>query len=61
MYFKAEQQENGEYIRHDGVRFALLKARRVRPADGWSDFDTLDDCLEAWGLIYNPSCSPEQT
>lgn len=61
MYFKAEKTEEGDYTSKEGTRFVLRHARRVRPADGWTVFETLEMCLNAWGLIYNPSCSPEQS
>lgn len=54
MYFKTELLEDGEYLRDDGQRFAMQQARRVRPTDGWTKFETLDAALETWGLRYAP-------
>lgn len=54
MYFKAEQNEEGEYLRADGVRYLLQQCRRVRPADSWEEFPSLEECLTAWRLTYAP-------
>lgn len=54
MYFKAEQEDKGDYTREDGVKFELQQARRVRPADGWTEFESLEECLASWGLTYAP-------
>lgn len=50
MYFRKEENADGEYLAKDGVRFTLQQARRVRPAEGWTVFETQEDCLTAWGL-----------
>lgn len=62
MYFKTEQDDDGDFLRTDGVRFALQRARRVRPATGWTVFETPEECLEAWGVTYSPlTPSKEET
>lgn len=64
MYFKTEENEQGDYCHETGRRFSLQQCRRVRPADGWVIFETLEDFLAAQGLRYNPvsdSRDEEQT
>lgn len=55
MYFKAEENEYGEYLRADGKRCVLQQCRRVRPQDGWTVFDNIEECLTTWGLKYTPA------
>lgn len=57
MYFRKDEDESGEYLRADGARFALQQARRVRPADGWTVFGTLEECLAAWELQLKPQAA----
>lgn len=54
MYFRTEENENGEYLRSDGERLALYEAHRVRPSDGWTVFNSRSECLAAWELVYSP-------
>lgn len=58
MYFKKDEEERGDYLRTDGVRFVLQQARRVRPADDWTVFESLEACLAAWELTYAPLPEP---
>lgn len=46
--------EDGEYVDADGVRYCLEWCRRVRPAEGWTEFETPEKCLEIWGLTCEP-------
>lgn len=50
MYFKAEEDEGGAYQDENGTCFSLQQARRVRPANGWTRFDSLEECLAAWKI-----------
>lgn len=54
MYFKTEENEQGDYCRETGKRFSLHQCRRVRPAHGWALFETLEEYLAAQGLRYAP-------
>lgn len=58
MFYKRIQDPNGFYIAADNTRWELSSARTVRPTTGWTWFDTLDDCLEAWELTYDPLPEP---
>lgn len=54
MYFQRLDDAYGDYTDKGGERCSVLQARRVRPADGWMVFETLDECLAAWELTYDP-------
>lgn len=60
MYFRKEEDADGVYLSKDGVRFSLQQARRVRPAAGWTVFETLEDCLTAWGLSECAEAEPSE-
>lgn len=54
MMYKKEAAVDGNYHDASGARYILLCCRRIRTKDGinvgWTEFATIDDCLEAWGL-----------
>lgn len=54
MKIKKILDSDGVWMGADGQRYSLLVVRRMRDArgvnEGFEDFDSLDDALEAWGL-----------
>lgn len=57
MYYSHYKNETGEYVNAYGVRYSLMA---VPSAGGqlWTWFDSIDDCLTAWGLTYDPLPEP---
>lgn len=55
MFYKKEDDSQGEYIGGDGERYTVLVARRVRCNDGvnagYVEFPSLEAALEHWGLV----------
>lgn len=56
MYYKCEKNDDGSYIGADGERYALYAADGVSQSSRryWIWVDTLDACLESFGLTYAP-------
>ena len=54
MFYKKEQDEQGDYMDEHGTRFSVLCARRIRCAKGlnvgYVEFDSLAAAMQAWGL-----------
>lgn len=44
----------GEYVDPAGARWTVECCRRVRPTTGWTEFETMEECMEAWNLTYDP-------
>lgn len=65
MYYYKQKNDEGDYT--DGeARFTVLTAERVicppgqtPEENGWHRFASLEECLDAWGLTYDPA-SPLQ-
>lgn len=61
-YYLKEQEPNGSYVDAEGVRYALYTCRRHADERGvnvgWEAFESMEACLAAWGLRYEPL--PEQ-
>lgn len=58
MIYRKKEQIDGEYVDAEGTRWAVDCCRRIRTTDGvnvgWTEFPSLDDALEAWGLHAQP-------
>lgn len=59
MYYLKAEDENGDYICTDGKRYALFRGTWVAQKDRWTWFDTEEECLDAWGLTFDPLPQPE--
>lgn len=57
MYFFSEE-EGGDYLTDEGKRGTLHCCRRIRTRagvnEGWTFFQTLEDCLNAWKVRHEP-------
>lgn len=58
MWYKKEQIENGEFVDNEGNTYTVNECYRIIAPDGrknaelgYSEFETLEDCLKAWQLI----------
>lgn len=55
MLYSKIEEETGGYLARDGKRYDVQEALSVRPiTDDWHWFNSMDECLEAWGLTYDP-------
>lgn len=54
MMCRKTEDASGEYTDKSGKRYILEICRRVRPSAGWTEFDSPEQCLLAWGLAYCP-------
>lgn len=58
MIFRKKNDSNGDYIDSSGVRFNVLCGMGVftdsRRLAQWKSFDTLQEALEDFGLVYEP-------
>lgn len=60
MYYYKQSAETGDYT--DGVsRFAVITSEiiicpkgQTPEENGWYSFASLEECLETWGLTYDP-------
>lgn len=60
MYYRKDPDNTGDYRSEEGERYSLIGVLNVRPADGWTWFDTTEECLTVWGLTpETPSSSPK--
>lgn len=57
MWYKKEQIENGEFVDNEGNTYTVNECYRIIAPDGrknaelgYTEFETLKDCLKAWGL-----------
>lgn len=61
MYYRIRPKENGDYVSQSYERFYLME--NIKPPKVYRDlytwFDTKEECLEAWGLTYDPLPEPE--
>lgn len=53
MYRKIESAL-GDYVDGQQKRYDLECCRRIRPATGWTSFDTKENCVNTWQLKYLP-------
>lgn len=64
MIFRKTPCKDGEYITDDGKRWTVECCRRIRTSEGvnvgWTEFPSLDDALEAWGLKEESALMPPQ-
>ena len=65
MIFKKTQQNDGEYIDQNGVRYTLGASRRHRSNAGinfgFTEFPDVDTALEFWGLTLAPPPESEES
>lgn len=58
MVYKKIQNEQGDYKDNKDVRFDILEAHEAYTPEGknvgWTEFENMDACLSAWGLVYDP-------
>jgi len=58
MVFKQIVEPGGDWINARGHRVTLLAGNVAYTPDGvnvgWSEFETEEECAQAWGLIYQP-------
>lgn len=63
-HYQLHDNPQGAYIRQDGLRCDLLCVGNIRTAQGlnvgWAPFASLEDCLTAWGLTYQPYSGSEE-
>lgn len=57
MYRHTENPQ-GDYVNRAGQRYLLEWCRRVRPSNGWTQFDSLEECLATWELTFSPLIEP---
>ena len=62
MWYIKEKDEHGEFQDKDGVIYMVTECYRVIAPDGrknaelgYIEFEDMDECLKAWGLIYKPN------
>lgn len=65
MVFKKTQQNDGEYIDQNGVRYSLEASRRRRSSNGinvgFTEFPDAETALEFWGLTLAPPPELEES
>lgn len=54
MYYRQIIDETGAYLNANGERVGLIPAGCPCPTTGWTWFDTFKECIETWGLTYDP-------
>lgn len=56
MYYQQIVDSAGAYVTENGERCDLMSANAVHAkfVAAWTWFDTLEACLAAWGLTYDP-------
>ena len=58
MVYKAVESEYGAYIDESGARYEIFEATRVATPQGenvgWDKYDSLDDAMADYKLIYDP-------
>ena len=58
MVFKQIAEPTGEWINNDGERRTLLSGHIAYTPDGvnvgWVEFETVEECAQAWGLRFDP-------
>lgn len=54
MVYAKFNDAQGDYVNEQGERFVVVAARRVRNVqgvnEGYTEFGSLEDALNAWGL-----------
>lgn len=62
-YYRKEPDAGGSYVDTTGERYEIYACRRHADERGinvgWTPFESLETCLAAWGLMYNPQTEPE--
>ncbi len=63
MFYRRSECWDGEYVDAAGRRYTISGARRMRNARGtnvgYTEFASLEEALEAWGLTASPPPAPE--
>lgn len=63
MFYRRSEDQAGEYVDAAGRRYSISGARRMRNAMGtnvgYTEFASLEEALEAWGLTVSPPPAPE--
>ncbi len=58
MVYKKIQNEQGDYIDNQQVRWDMLEAHEAHTPQGknagWDEFDSLEQAANAYGLTYDP-------
>lgn len=54
IFAKREKDSAGDYLDGDELRWTVVMCRNARPVTGWAIFDTMEDCLAAWDLRFQP-------
>ena len=58
MVFKQVLEASGEWINDRGERVTLLGGYVAYTPQGvnvgWSEFETVEECAQAWGLRFDP-------
>ena len=64
MVYKKIQNVEGDYKDKQAVRWDLLEAHEAWTPEGinvgWTEFDDIETCMIAWGLVYDPILAEEQ-
>lgn len=66
MYYCKREDAEGHYLNEAGQRIALFESEQVicppgqtPEENGWYVFHSLEECLAAWHLTYDPIPIPE--
>ena len=63
MVYKKIQTSKGNYMDRNNVRYDVLEAHEAYTPQGknvgWSVFESLGACLNAWGLVSAPLSETE--